>query len=251
MEEDKGSDNRVDALRRHVRNLQGMLSSKKLECQRLYEEAARWKRIAEQKQRDLNTVRMELLTFLDERSGFPMYQKLNEARAERDRVADSRNRYRQLAHRSIEGLKAARQDKRDADEVVTRLGNRVAALTQELEDTAANAQDIIDQRDTTIHQLKNWCEKWIRGDLGSLEVIATIAGLLNGNLVVDPSVLERRKAMLDVQMQARNAELADQLGEIGELLAAEGVFRTGDPVQQVKSFIELMRGVEAVAKEGS
>jgi chromosome segregation ATPase len=200
---------RVRALTEQVRVLQGLLHSKKLECASQRADAERWKSIAEREHKHfidshnaLNLLRQDAMAVMEKHDAVVVYRQLEAARETAERLGRKLEHRREFSRRTAREMALAREEKRDLEEVVAQLREKVANLETRLEQLAAQAQDVIDQRDAQIRRFRTWCEKWLRGEVGAMETLAALACELNTDLVQEPTVLERRRAVEHAELVA-------------------------------------------------
>lgn len=228
---------RVAALKNQVQTLQGLLHAKKTECERTRRDRDRWKSIAEA-EHSLWMRAAEVLSVAEEKGFDQLQAELLEARKVIARQRAARNIRRELINTAVKKMAAARQEKRDLEEVVAQLKGVVADLESQREVLATQAQDTIEQRDATLNRLKVWCAQWVRGDIGSVETLAGVVAILNLNLTLDASVMDRRRAVHLKETEGLMIEAAGQLGEIIEVVGDAGIQLTDDPLKMVKDLVK-------------
>lgn len=246
----------IKYLKEQVQRLVGELHSKRQECERTRREVERWKGIAEHEHRSwvqthdaLNRVWQEAQAVFEANEAMPLHRELAVKHAEVVQLHKRLTRRRELTRRAVEEVVSARQEKRDLDQTVEQLKERLDQVERSRTEAADRAQEIIGQRDHQLRQFKGWCDRWIKGEVGAMEVIATMTMMLGCDLTLEPTLLDRRKAVQEAKNHSVLQELSNQLGFIEVLLNAEGVMRTGTHAKQVQDYIQLIKGQQAAREE--
>lgn len=123
-------------------------------------------------------------------------------------------------------------------DIVDQLRRKLTEKDTDLEILQEQLAGAVQKHDRQIARLRRWCDRWVRGDYGSMEVVSGIAAELRSNLALEPDVLERRRALQNAENLALMSEAATKLGRIVELLGAEGIELVETPVEMVEAYIE-------------
>lgn len=257
MTDDSDSPEQIRRLKDHNRYLAERLKSKTRECDNLKEEVLRWNKIAEEEHRSwirahdaLNLVRADAHQVMQERDASSVYAKLTEERDKYARLLAQRQQWRTLARRATEAKVSEAQRARELDELVEEMRQRLVETERQRDDAIRNAEWVVRQRDLRLSRYRRWCERWYRGEIGAIEVIAGITGDLGGNPLEEPDVLEVRRATEHARTRSLLNEACGKLREIEELLRGEGVDLVTTQVRQVKDYIQMVEGRQTAAEEG-
>ncbi len=96
----------------------------------------------------------------------------------------------------------------------------------------------VQKHERQIGRLRSWCDRWVRGDYGSMEVVSAIAAELRSNLALEPTELDRRRSLQRAQDLALLNKAMSELQRIVEILGAEGIELVETPVEMVEAYIE-------------
>lgn len=213
---------KIRRLREHNEYLRGRLEWAQAAVKGLRLQATQWKVVAEENRQsygravsEANRLQKDNVRLAEENGHTPLHWELNEVRAENQRLHRIMSRRRALTRKAVEEMAAARQESRDQDEVIAQLNERLAELEKQRAEAVERAEQIVIRRDRQNARFRRWCERWYRGEVGAIQVIAGIAAELGGNPMAEPSVFERRQAV----------KLAEALSEIDEWKGYEAAAR--------------------------
>lgn len=244
----KDPEARIKSLKEHSDYLRKQLSSKAKECINLRDEVARWKRIAEEEHTSwirthnaLNLLHQDAQAVFNEHSAAPLRRELGRLRYENSKLQDRLTQRRELTRRAVNGVVEARQMVSEMQETIDQLLARLDDVEHSRTEAAERAQEIIAQRDEQVRRFKGWCERWLKGEVGSTEVLAALTMMLNCDLTIEASMLDRRRAVEQARTQALMNESTDCLHQIVEVLAGEGVELVDTPLQMVQEYIRRVK----------
>lgn len=238
----------VRQLEERNRRLQDLLAQSRRREASLLEQAQRWERVAFEERQSwmrthdaLNLLRQDAMRVMEEQNAQSVYHELENEREAHQKLREKRQRWRQFARQSVEMKVLLAQKVRDRDKTIEELRGKLEDARESLEKATDRAQEIINARDEQLTRIAAWAEKWTRGEVATVEVMAAIAGEFNGSPAPDVSVMERRRAVLHAQTESLMCELGDQLEDIGKLLARADIKPAGTRVEQVEELLKQYR----------
>jgi len=246
----------IDSLAEHNKYLSERLREARQESANLREEAIRWQNQAENHHRSwmrlhsaLNLVVWDAQQVMRDHDASSIYQQLTEEREKVAQLLAKRQQWRDHARRATTAKAEEAQRARELDELVEELRKKLVEATEQRDRAAAQAEQVVADRDAQLERYRQWCECWNKGEVAAIEVIAGITADLGGSIMPHVSEIERRHAVEHARTLSLMNEATDQLCDIVKLLAAEGVDLVSTPLQLVKDYIQQVRGREAAADE--
>jgi DNA repair exonuclease SbcCD ATPase subunit len=246
----------VERLSEYSRRLYQQLQEEQRRSERLHDEALRWQKAAEEEHRSwlrthdaMNLLRADANRVLEEHSALPVYLELEEARERVAKLLAARARWRKLARQSAEAKSSVSQHNRELQQVITELVELTNRLDEERNAAVSQAEKIISERDVQLARFRGWCERWYKGEVGAIEVIAGITAELGGNIMSEPSEIERRKAIQHAETVSLLNESTDHLTKVVDVISAAGVDFVSTPLDMVKHLVLLYKAQEETINE--
>lgn len=243
-ERDTADAERITALEEWGNRLSRALHQERRKSANLREEAARWRDIAEDERTSwqrihdaMNLLRQDAMAVMEAKGATPLYRELEKVRAENLSLHRTKSRRRAVTRKAVENLAEARQESRDKDAVIVQMNERLNTLEKQRDEAVTQAEDIIRQRDEQVRRFRGWCERWYKGDVGAIEVIAGITAELGGNPMQEVSEIDRRLAVQHAEALSLMSEATSQLGEIVTATADVDIEYNGTPVKLVKDLV--------------
>lgn len=166
---------------------------------RAEEEWASWQRVHDA----MNLLREDAMRVLRENGVTELHAQLQEERESHQKLKAKRKRWMQFARQSVEMKALMAQRARDLEEALEEMRQRLERVEKQREETVEQAELIVQQRDLQMSRFKKWCERWIKGEVGAIEVVGAISAETQADLQVEPTLMERRKAVADMKTMAR------------------------------------------------
>lgn len=257
-QENESSDlpSEVQRLSDYSKHLYGRLQEEQRRSSNLHDEALRWQKAAESERVSwmrthdaMNLLREDASRVLDAHGAQPIYQELEEARERNTKLLASRARWKQLARQSAEAKALIAQHNHELQQVITELMELTNRLDKERNAAVSQAEKIVGERDAQLARFRGWCERWYKGEVGAIEVIAGITAELNGSIMAEPSEIERRRAIQHAETVSLLNEATRHLDRIVEAVSDVGIDLVSTPLAMVKDLIVLYRGQEENVNE--
>jgi rubrerythrin len=249
VERDSAPD--VEGYKRQNRFLRERLYQEHQHIKGLREEVNRWRKATEMTTAalvDANDLLHKTLGDLEriiQSNGVKwLHDELAASRAEVARLRSRRQSWNDLARRATDAKAAEAQRARELDAVVEQLKQKLVEVERHRDQVTANAEVVVAQHQQRNERFRAWCERWYKGEVGAMEVIAGIATELGGNMMEHPSELDRRRAVEHARTLSLMNEATDHLSAIVRLLAVEGVPFRGTALEMVKDYIDRVNGRE-------
>lgn len=218
----------------------------------LLNEAQRWQKNAAEEHRSwvrvhdaMNLLREDAQRVLDEHGATPVHRELQETREKLDKLAEKWSRVRQFARQTVETKARIAQANRDLDEALQGMKERCIELEKQRDELAAQAEKVVAERDRQIATIKEWCERYSKGEFSPMEILAAIHHVADADVMIAPTVLERRRAAEHMHVLMLMNEATDQLTLIEIMLHDEGIPNTESQLQQVRDLLARRKAAEA------
>lgn len=152
-----------------------------------------------------------------------------------------KNPWKRLARKAVYAKVREAQKSRDLDIALGEMSDKLTRLEKERDSVAASSEKLIAQKDETLRHLKNWCDHWIKGEFSALDIVAGFIAVLGGDLLAEPTILERRRAVENMHVLSLMSQATTRLTEIEVMLHDAGIPNETDQVDQVRTLLAKHR----------
>jgi chromosome segregation ATPase len=248
----------IDKLTEHNEYLRKRLREEQQQTENLREQAIRWQNQAENHHRSwmrlhsaLNLLRQDAMEVLRTHDASYVHRELETEREKNAQLLAKRQQWRDHARRATTAKAEEAQRARELGEVVEELRKKLVEAEEQRDAAVAQAEKVVAERDAQMERYRLWCERWYKGEVGAIEVIAGITADLGGDPMPHVSEIDRRRAVENARVLSLMNAASDELCDIAKLLALEGVPFEGTVVELVKSYIALMNGRVGTVEEST